>query len=85
MLYSDFKTNAINNWSDIIKKTSLADLNWTDVKYKSENRILVGINGAHISKTTIYIEEGNKKHTLVLENCILFNNKWYVLTGMKWS
>lgn len=84
-LYYKFKNSAIDSWSNIIKKASLAELNWTDISYKSENEIFVGINGSHISKIIIYIEEDNKKHTIVLEGCILFNSKWYVLSGMKWS
>ena len=84
-LYDKFKASAIKNWSNIIKKASLADLNWDDIKYKTENRVLVGINGAHISKTTIHIEGNNKKYEIILESCVLFNNKWYFLSGMKWS
>lgn len=84
-LYRKFKTSTIDGWSDIIKKASIADLKWTEIKYKSENRILIGINGAHISKITIHIEGNSEKYKITLENCILFNNKWYVLSGMKWS
>jgi len=83
-LYGQFRTNAINSWLNIIKKASLADINWADVNYRSQNRILVGINGVHILKTTIHIEKDNKKYTILLDGCILFNKKWYVLSGMKW-
>lgn len=82
-LYRKFKTSVIDNWVEVIRKASSAGLNWTNIVYESKSIVLVG-NGGLISRTTIHIEGSNKIHTIILENCVLFDNKWYVLSGMKW-
>ena len=79
-----YRSNAISAWRTIYDKSSSGKFKWSNIEYKSyENRILIGINGTHLSTIKILFEENNKTHKILLENCILIDNKWFILSGIK--
>lgn len=83
--YHEYKSNAINKWRAIYKMSSRGGFDWSDVEYKShENSVYIGSKGTHFSTLEIDFEENGKTHTVVLGNCILYENKWYFLSRINW-
>ena len=82
--YNSVITHALSEWKSIYKKGEATDFNWGDVKFlSSKSDVFVNIDGSLISTITVLFEENNQQHTLLLEQCFLFDNHWYSFGSIK--
>lgn len=83
--YAGYLAGAVSAWHALHSKAAAGGTDWRSIGYRSHGEeVLVGIDGTLIATVRIQIEANGQPHTIVLENCMLFDNSWYLMSGIRW-